>query len=195
MSCSVLQTHVLLSRHVVALHCVHPSWQRFSLATRRTRRRWHRESSPGRREPGAPWPRASVSPTRLSMMFSMESPRRRTDLSPSRHHGTFIQILHWGRHKAVPVHRARHFFVSVFFILHRGRHTAVTVHRGRHSAASVHRGRHAAASVHHADRSTGWAAVFIYDGLARSTWRTRTFYDGLVRSTWRTWTSTDHSRG
>ena len=49
-------------------------------------RRWHQESSPGRREPGAPWTRASVSPTRLSMMFSMESPRRRTDLSPSRHH-------------------------------------------------------------------------------------------------------------
>ena len=178
MSCSVLQTHVLLSRHVVALHCARSSWQRFSLATRRTRRRWHRESSPGRREPGAPWPRASVSPTRLSMMFSMESPLSRTDLSPSRHH------LHPDspRGQAHPLHRARqHKAVSVFFILHRGRHTAVPVHRGRHSAASVHRGRHAAASVHHADRSTGWAAVFIYDGL--------------VRSTWRTWTSTNHSRG
>ena len=75
----------------------HATWQRFSLTTRRTRlralqpqaavrRRWHQESSPGRREPGAPWPRASVSPTRLSMMFYMESPRSRTDLSPSRHH-------------------------------------------------------------------------------------------------------------
>ena len=55
------------------------------------------------------------------------------------------------------------------------------IEAGTQQPQTVHRGRHAAASVHHADRSTGWAAVFIYDGLARSTWRT--------------WTSTNHSRG
>ena len=74
----------------------------------------------------------------------------------------------WSRASSTPTTSSKLYFMG----LSRRRpvpHT-VTKQTGTTFISILHRGRHAAVPVHHADRSPGWAAGFIHDGLGRRTW-------------------------